>query len=94
MNYFAKNLLRGGVFAAAMVAAFAFTTPESITNQYGEESGVWYDVTGINPSQSTYTCDEQEDAECLFDAPNPGANPISPDEDREFVKHGELPEAE
>ena len=89
-----NNLLRGGIFAAAMVAAFAFTTPDQMSAEFGEANGVWYNVTNINPGPTTYTCDEEPDLECLFDAPHGAGSPINPDEDREFVKRGDLPEAE
>ncbi|GAB3665202.1 hypothetical protein GCM10028791_40920 [Echinicola sediminis] len=89
-----NNLLRGGIFAVAMVAAFAFTKPKQMSSEFGLSNGVWYDVTNINPGSTTYTCDSEPDVECLFDAPHGSGSPISPDEDREFVKRGELPEAE
>ncbi|RIW13107.1 hypothetical protein D0X99_16990 [Algoriphagus lacus] len=60
-------------------------------NVYGESAGQWYNVTGITPGPSTYTCDQQDDVECLHDAVN--GSPINPGEDRIFVKRGTLPPA-
>ena len=78
-------------FVLAAFAAFAFSPKNSAMNVYGESAGQWYNVTGITPGPSTYTCDQLTDAECLHDAVN--GNPINPGEDRVFVKRGDLPPA-
>ncbi|WP_215222613.1 hypothetical protein [Echinicola shivajiensis] len=88
------NLLRGGVFLLAMVMAFAFTQPSAIIGQYGQSGGTWYDVTNEDPGMDTYTCDQQTDAECLFDAAHGAGSPINPGEDKVFVKRGDLEEAD
>ncbi len=72
-------------------AAVAFSPKDLPMNVYGESAGLWYNVTGITPGPSTYTCDQQVDVECLHDAVN--GNPINPGEDRIFVKRGTLPPA-
>ena len=77
-------------FVLAAFAAVAFSPKDSAMNVYGESAGQWYNVTGITPGPTTYTCDEQEDVECLHDV---NGNPINPGEDREFVKRGPLPPA-
>ncbi|RIW12171.1 hypothetical protein D0X99_19640 [Algoriphagus lacus] len=83
MNKF-LNKLPLLAFVLAAFAAVAFSPKEMETDQYGLHNGVWYNVTGQIPSDQTYRCNNQEDSECLFDAPN--GNPINPGEDRVFVK--------
>ncbi len=78
-------------FVLAAFAAVAFSPKDMAMNVYGESAGQWYNVTGITPGPSTYTCDQQEDVECLHDAPN--GNPINIGEDKVFVKRGTLPPA-
>ena len=59
------NLLRGGVFSLAVVAAFAFTTPmPSLTTAWGNDPDLGpREVTIGNPSQ--YTC-EVSQVTCLY----------------------------
>ena len=67
------NLLRGGVFALAAVAAFAFTQPIKVTTAYGAEriGGVvvdWHPVDISNPQN--YECDELISVGCIYAQPN------------------------
>lgn len=78
-------------FVLAAFAAVAFSPKDSAMNLYGQSGSQWYNVTGIPTGPDTYTCDEQEAEECLFDAVN--GNPINPGEDHIFVKRGDLPPA-
>lgn len=78
-------------FVLAAFAAVAFSPKDSAMNEYGESASQWYNVTGITPGPTTYTCDAKPNLECLHDAVN--GNPISPGENREFVKRGTLPPA-
>ncbi|MEB2777322.1 DUF6520 family protein [Algoriphagus sp. D3-2-R+10] len=91
MNKLIKSLPALALVLAATFA-FAFGPKDLAMNQYGEATGQWYNVTGITPGPSTYTCDQLTDAECLHDAVN--GNPINPDEDKVFVKRGTLPPAD
>ncbi|MDP3198931.1 MAG: hypothetical protein Q8M62_03825 [Algoriphagus sp.] len=88
------NKLKGALpiiaFLFAAFAAVAFSPKNSAMNVYGEDGGQWYNVTGIAPGPTTYTCDVLEDVECLHDI---NRNPINPGEDKEFVKRGPLPPA-
>jgi hypothetical protein len=61
------NLLRGGVFALAAVAAFAFTQPmPSFTTAWGDDPELGpVQVTIGNTSQ--YNCDEAVQTTCLFE---------------------------
>ena len=90
------NKLKGALpiiaFVFAAFAAFAFGPKDLAMNQYGEAAGQWYNVTGITPGPSTYTCDQLTNAECLHDAVD--GNPINPSENKVFVKRGTLPPAE
>lgn len=90
MNKLIKSL-PALAMALAATFAFAFSPKDAPMNQYGEAAGQWYNVTGITPGPSTYTCDQLTNAECLHDAVN-GA-PINPGEDKVFVKRGTLPPA-
>lgn len=50
------NLLRGGVFSLAVVAAFAFTTPMNSTVYGTTDNGTtWYDATNLDPIDD-YDC--------------------------------------
>lgn len=68
------NLLRGGVFALAAVAAFAFTQPLKVTTAYGAErdsSGDvidWHPVNISNPEN--YECDELVTVGCIYSQPS------------------------
>jgi hypothetical protein len=71
-------------FVLAAFAAVAFTSPKSNTGEYGQENGIWYDVTNTAPSPTTYECDSQVNEDCLFDQPFGMGSPIS-DPNRIFV---------
>lgn len=65
------NLLRGGVFVLAAVAAFAFTQPIKVTTAFGAErdaNGVviqWHTVDLSNPEN--YECDELQPVGCIYE---------------------------
>lgn len=61
------NLLRGGVFALAAVAAFAFTQPLlTFDTAWGDDPELGpVQVTIGNTSQ--YTCDQAVQTNCLFE---------------------------
>jgi hypothetical protein len=73
------NIVRGGVFALAVVAAFAFTKPIPV-QQYGQDpiTGIWYDLTGVAPAPDTYSCESNPSRNCRVDAPNQFGMPIDP----------------
>ncbi|MBN7816260.1 hypothetical protein [Algoriphagus pacificus] len=73
------NLLRGGVFSMALVAAFAFTSPSGVV-QYGQDpnTGIWYDLTDQNPAPDTYSCETQPSSNCRVDSPDEFGMPINP----------------
>ncbi|SFU01865.1 hypothetical protein SAMN04489724_3342 [Algoriphagus locisalis] len=80
------NLLRGGVFSLAVVAAFAFTQPTPVV-QYAQDpdTGIWYDLTDQNPAPDTYSCDPEDDSNCRVSSPDEFGMPInSSDSDREL----------
>lgn len=63
------NLLRGGVFALAAVAAFAFTQPLKVTTAFGavRVDGIvvdWHPVDISNPQN--YVCDEEVIVGCIY----------------------------
>ncbi|WP_111672702.1 hypothetical protein [Algoriphagus litoralis] len=77
------NLVRGGVFALAAVAAFAFTQPiNPNTDQYAQDpdTGIWYNLTGIAPGSNTYFCETASNKVCRVDAPDESGMPIHPSE--------------
>ncbi len=80
-----KGALPIFAFLFAAFAAVAFTSPKVSSGEFGRQGTVWYDVTGINPDEDTYVCDEDPSQNCLFDAPNDLANPISTEMDKVFV---------
>ena len=61
------NLLRGGVFALAAVAAFAFTTPTGNAPVYGTPNGgiTWVQVNDPN-NPVNYRCDPGSEA-CTYE---------------------------
>jgi hypothetical protein len=67
------NLLRGGVFSLAVVAAFAFTTPKEAVVGYGAERNAldqvieWHEVDLTNPQN--YECDESS-LGCIYEEAN------------------------
>ena len=77
----------------AIVAAFAFTERSVNTGEYGQHQGIWYDVTEVDPSSTTYQCDPAGNG-CLYDEPFGMGQVISSVSDRVFVKKGDLPLAE
>ncbi len=72
-------------FVLAAFAAFAFTSPKSLTGEYGEESNVWYDVSTTDPGVDTYQCDTDLSENCLFDQPFGMGSPISGQTGKIFV---------
>jgi len=64
------NLLRGGIFSLAVVAAFAFTTPKEAVTGFGAERNAlgqvidWHEVDLNNPQN--YECDEST-LGCIYD---------------------------
>lgn len=61
------NLLRGGVFSLAVVAAFAFTTPMNSTVYGTTDNGItWYDATNLSPVND-YRC-EIGSENCLYNS--------------------------
>ncbi|WPR76033.1 DUF6520 family protein [Algoriphagus sp. NG3] len=72
-------------FVFAAFAAFAFSSPKSLTGEYGLSGSTWYDVTGINPDEDTYVCNEDETQNCLFDQAFGMGQPISSEVDKIFV---------
>lgn len=79
MKRIAINLLRGGVFSLAMVAAFAFTqpTPQGQTYFGLDSNNNLVDVTDVVAS-GEYSCPENPDTHCLYQSndindPVPGA---------------------
>lgn len=88
MNKFLKLL---PALALVLTAAFAvaFSFPKTQTSLFGKEGTTWYDVTGIDPDDDTYVCDENSNQNCLFDAPNDLANPISTEMGKIFVVQNE-----
>ncbi|WPR75232.1 hypothetical protein [Algoriphagus sp. NG3] len=81
------NLLRGGVFSLAVVAAFAFTQPKTV-DQYAQDpnTGIWYNVTTTPPGPNTYFCDPMEDSFCKVDAPNESGAPIDPEDVDRYLR--------
>lgn len=76
------NLLRGGVFSLAVVAAFAFTTPSAVV-QYGQDpnTGIWYDLTDEDPAPDTYSCETNSERNCRVSSPDEFGMPITPLQD-------------
>ncbi|MEB2782675.1 hypothetical protein U3A58_19965 [Algoriphagus sp. C2-6-M1] len=75
-------------FVLAAFAAFAFSSPSA--PQYAQDSsdpGIWYDLTNVTPSSTTYECDDVEDI-CTRVLPNSSAAMVA---EGEFVKKGTLP---
>ncbi|WP_192348843.1 hypothetical protein [Algoriphagus sp. Y33] len=65
------NLLRGGVFSLAVVAAFAFTQPLKVTTAYGAERNdddeviAWHQVDISNPQN--YECETNPSLVCIYE---------------------------
>ncbi|MEB2778722.1 hypothetical protein SYJ56_25665 [Algoriphagus sp. D3-2-R+10] len=80
------NLLRGGVFSLAVVAAFAFTQPTpEFQDYYGlDDNNILVDVTDV-VATGEYSCPDNPGTHCLYlsndiDDPAPGAM----NQDRKF----------
>ena len=84
MNKLAK-LLPALALVLGAFAAVAFTSPQSLTGEFGEENGIWYDVTNTDPGPDTYECNTDPTKDCLFDQPFGMGSPISGETDRVFV---------
>ena len=75
MKLIAINLLRGGVFSLAVVAAFAFTTPQPQSASYFTFDGEnWMDITEVYES-GNYSCQPDVDKICVADE---NLQPLSP----------------
>ncbi|WP_103925170.1 hypothetical protein [Algoriphagus boritolerans] len=48
--------------------------------QYGQDptTGIWYDLTGVDPAPDTYSCESNPSRNCRVDAPNQFGMPIDP----------------
>lgn len=80
-----KGALPIFAFVVAAFAALAFSPKQSATEQWGQDNGVWYNVTNMTPDVD-YVCDNEEETHCLYDSSGPDRTPISPGEDRVFIK--------
>lgn len=61
-------LLRGGVFAMAAVAAFAFTQPmPQYTVVWGDDPTIGAVSVNLADENVTYTCDLQDPKDCLYE---------------------------
>ncbi len=76
------NLVRGGVFALAAVAAFAFTQPISNTQHFSTPDGgqTWVEVSNLEINED-YECVPGSEA-CTYSSPSMD-NPIGP-QNRKF----------
>jgi hypothetical protein len=65
------NILRGGVFALAAIAAFAFTQPMDATIGFGAERNAlgqvvaWHQVDISNPQN--YDCESNPTLGCIYE---------------------------
>ncbi|QDH78719.1 hypothetical protein FKX85_06585 [Echinicola soli] len=56
------NLVKGGVFLLAMIAAFAFTQPVvQGPYHYDEDTEEWTDLSGVE-----YSCDQEPQEVCTY----------------------------
>ena len=75
-------------FVVAAFAAVAFTSP--VAPEFAQDPSnpsIWYDLTNVTPSSTTYECDDEEDI-CTRVLPNSSATMVA---EGEFVKKGNLP---
>lgn len=87
MNTLIKRL-PAFAFVLAAFAAFAFSSPAA--PEYAQDSSdpeIWYDLTNVTPSSTTYECDDVVDI-CTRALPNDSAPMV---DNGEFVKKGTLP---
>lgn len=62
------NLLRGGVFSLAVVAAFAFTQPmPQYTMVWGEDPIIGAVQVNLEDENVTYECDLEDPKDCLYE---------------------------
>lgn len=80
-----KGALPMIAFVFAAFAAFAFSPKQTSSEQWGQDNGVWYNATNMTP-EVDYVCDSEIESHCLYDSPDPDRNPITPGEDKTFVK--------
>lgn len=82
MKKLVLNLLRGGVFSLAAIAAFAFTQPISTSQQFSTPDGgqTWVEVTNLEINED-YECVPGSEA-CTYSSPSMD-NPIGP-QNRKF----------
>ncbi|WP_200976467.1 hypothetical protein [Echinicola sp. 20G] len=72
------NLVKGGVFLFAILAAFAFTQPVDMDEpRFGQSGSEWYDVTNveIGPGDDQYQCTGTT-SQCLYEDAST-ANPVA-----------------
>jgi hypothetical protein len=78
------NLLRGGVFVLAAVAAFAFTQPIKSVIVYGAERNAlgqveeWHDVDLSQPT--THDCSDNISVGCLYEEKDENSTMVTPGE--------------
>lgn len=75
-------------FLLAAFAAVAFTSPRG--PEFAQDPvnpSIWYDLTNVTPSSSTYECDDVEQV-CTRLQPNSGSAMVA---EGLFVKYGNLP---
>ncbi|GGF44337.1 hypothetical protein [Echinicola rosea] len=75
------NLVKGGVFLLAMIAAFAFTTPTNLQDGFGAERNedgdivAWHDVSQLSPSE--YECNASE-YDCIYTEDDENSTALEP----------------
>ncbi len=75
-------------FVLAAFAAVAFTSPRG--PEYAQDPvnpSIWYDLTHVAPSSTSYECDDAEQV-CTRIQPNSNSDMV---EEGLFVKYGDLP---
>ncbi|WP_215226778.1 hypothetical protein [Echinicola shivajiensis] len=88
-----KNLLRGGAFLLAIIAAFAFTSPLEVDGtEFGYDSveDKWYDATGATEGVE-YLCNQSSE-HCLFDQMDDDPENAIPNKPGTFVNISLTPE--
>ena len=68
MKLSVTNLLRGGVFSLALVAAFAFTQPmPHYTMVWGNDPVIGAVQVDLEDENVTYECDAADPKDCLYE---------------------------
>ncbi|WP_215222692.1 hypothetical protein [Echinicola shivajiensis] len=61
------NLVKGGVFLLAMIAAFAFTTPmEEVETAWGIVNPITGETEEVTVGSNEYECDVEISETCLY----------------------------